>query len=159
MYGAYTIQGERHFHGDWTWAPRSWNNTSGRYPCNVTNAHSLELCLLRNWHKSDGEAGRERVAFDGGTVCFYFLFLRQKKIFLFLILESSSTHTHTHTHTNVKQSHKATRSSTLHTNKTFEFKASCRALTFMAFLFLIPNYISDNNYILRLRYWWYHNYK
>jgi len=141
MYGAYTIQGERHFHGDWTWAPRSWNNTSGRYPRNVTNAHSLELCLLRNWHKSDGVAEGNGWRSTEERYVFIFYFFDKRKSFLFLILESSCTHTntYTYTHINVKQSHKATRSTTLHTNKTFEFKASrVKALTVMVFLFLIP---------------------
>jgi len=83
---------ERRFHGDWTWAPRSWNNTSGRCPRDVPNAHSSELCLLRNWHKrpQSEDGGR-----TGGTVLYICVcvYTRQKRIFLFLILKLSSAHT------------------------------------------------------------------
>lgn len=119
-----TVQGERHFHGDWTWAPRSWNNTSGRCPRNVPNAHSLELCLLRNWHKR-----RRRgmaVAYGGRGTVFFFFLIRQKKIFLFLILESSCTRAQTYTHTHTWQSHKRhtlVREIKIHTSQIFELNS------------------------------------
>jgi len=100
MYGAYTIQGERNFHGDWTWAPRSWNNTSGRCPRNVTNAHSLELCLLRNWHKSDCVAeGNGWRSSEERYVFIFFISSTKENLSVFNTRIELHTHTHTHTPT------------------------------------------------------------